>query len=79
MARSIPSGIASAITNASTRPFYAVDLLFDAPNQLYFHTGIGNKTIGSVTYQGVGDLLKISAVRSCEVIKISLAVLLKLE
>ena len=52
MARSIPSGIASAITNASTRPFYAVDLLFDAPNQLYFHTGIGNKTIGSVTYQG---------------------------
>jgi hypothetical protein len=62
MARSIPSGIASAITNASTRPFYAVDLLFDAPNQLYFHTGIGNKTIGSVTYQGLGDLFKVSAI-----------------
>ena len=62
MARSIPSGIASAITNASTRPFYAVDLLFDAPNQMYLHTGIGNKTISGVTYQGLGDLLQISSI-----------------
>ena len=62
MARSIPSGIASAITNASTRPFYAIDLLFDAPNQMYLHTGIGNKTINSVTYQGLGDLLQVSAI-----------------
>ena len=62
MARSIPSGIASAITNASTRPFYAVDLLFDAPNQMYLHTGIGNKTFNSITYQGLGDLLQVSAI-----------------
>jgi hypothetical protein len=62
MARSIPSGIATAITNASTRPFYAVDLLFDAPNQMYLHTGIGNKTISGVTYQGLGDLLQISSI-----------------
>ena len=62
MARSIPSGIATAITNASTRPFYAVDLLFDAPNQMYLHTGIGNKTISGITYQGLGDLLQISSI-----------------
>jgi len=62
MARTIPAGIASAITQGEIRPFFAVDLLFDSPNQIYLHTGIGNKTINSTTYQGVGDLLEISAI-----------------
>lgn len=62
MPRSIPSGLLSQINQPVMRPFYAVDLLFDAPNQLYFHTGLGNKTIGSTTYQGLGDLMSISAI-----------------
>jgi|SaaInl33SG_5_DNA_1037386.scaffolds.fasta_scaffold04700_2 hypothetical protein len=62
MSREIPAGIASAITEKVTRPIYAVDLLFDSPNQIYLHTGIGNKTFNSITYQGVGDLLKVSAI-----------------
>lgn len=62
MSRDIPVGIASAITEKVTRPFYAVDLLFDSPNQIYLHTGLGNKVFNSTTYQGVGDLLKVSAI-----------------
>lgn len=52
--------IAANLGKAEIRPFYAVDFeLDDTP--LHFWTGLGDLTLGSVTYTGAGNLLTISA------------------
>ncbi len=43
-------------------PFFALDLEFDSPNQVYLWTGYGDKTIGSNTYAGAGELLRIEPI-----------------
>ena len=51
--------IASSLNKDTIRPFFAVDLMFpDSP--LYFWSGLGDLTIGTVTYLGAGNLLNIS-------------------
>jgi hypothetical protein len=51
--------IASSLNKDTIRPFFAIDLMFDN-NPLYFWSGLGDLTIGSVTYLGAGNLLNIS-------------------
>lgn len=63
MARNILQEIIDASTKASVVPFFAVELLFDSPNQLLFWSGYGDLTIDGQTYTGAGDLLKVSDVR----------------
>jgi hypothetical protein len=58
MARSIPSGLLTALTAPSVEPFYAVEMLFDtAP--VRFWTGVGERVIEGNTYIGAGGLLGI--------------------
>jgi hypothetical protein len=72
MTRTVPSGFLTALSQATVEPFYAVEMLFDDTdgtlyssgsyqgNQaLRLWTGIGDKVIGSKTYQGAGQLLTI--------------------
>lgn len=50
--------IATNLGNATLRPFFAVDLMLDTP--IYFWTGLGDLTIGGVTYTGAGNLLDVN-------------------
>lgn len=63
MARSIIQEIIDASEKVTVVPFFAVELLFDSPNELRFWSGIGDLTIDGDTYTGAGDLLKVSDVR----------------
>lgn len=63
MARSILQEIVDASTKSNVVPFFAVEFLFDSPNQLRFWSGYGDLTIDGDTYTGAGDLLKVSDVR----------------
>ena len=59
MARSIPTGLLTALTGAAIQPYYAVEMLFDtAP--VRFWSGIGNRTIEGHVYLGAGSLMRIS-------------------
>lgn len=58
--RSLPEAIAYGVKGAEVRAFWAVDLLFDSPNQIYMWSGLGDLSLGGNTYTGVGDLLQIS-------------------
>ena len=51
--------IASSLSKDTIRPFFAIDLMFDT-TPLYFWSGLGDLTIGTVTYLGAGNLLNIS-------------------
>lgn len=62
MSRELNSTITNAITSDSLQVFFAVDLLFDSPNELYFWTGYGTKTINGTDYVGSGDVMTISSV-----------------
>jgi hypothetical protein len=58
MARSIPTGLITALTQGSIEPFYAIEMLFDtAP--VRFWTGLGDRAIDGETYIGAGTLLEI--------------------
>jgi len=59
--------VAVNLGNASIRPFFAVDLLFDTPQ--YYWTGLGDLTVAGVTYGGAGNLLDISALPETSEIK----------
>lgn len=61
--RDLDIEVINAIGKTVVRPFFAVDLEFDSPNQLYFWSGIGDLTVGGITYTGAGDLLQVSDVR----------------
>lgn len=62
MSRDLTSVVQTALTADEIEPFFAVDLLFDSPSELYLWTGVGDKTINSKTYQGAGALLQIEAI-----------------
>lgn len=61
--RSLNANISSAINSAALMPFFAVDLLFDSPNQIYLWSGAGDLTIDGQVYTGGGELLQISEIR----------------
>lgn len=64
MARtSLPAQVVSAASGTSYAPFWACDLLFDTPNELYFWNGIGPLDHAGNTYTGAGDLLDLSEMR----------------
>jgi len=63
MSRDLGTTISAAIEKRQLRPFWAVDLLFDSPNDLYFWSGLGSLTVDSLTYTGAGNLLQISDMR----------------
>jgi hypothetical protein len=63
MSRGLSGDILNAIAQETVYPFFAVDLLFDAPNQLYFWTGVGELVFEGVTYTGAGELVQISDVQ----------------
>lgn len=63
MSRDLISSLVDALGDDQFEPFFAVDLMFDSPSQLYMWTGVGNQTIDSKLYVGTGNLLGISMVR----------------
>ena len=63
MSRSLPATVTSEIAKDSLAVFWACDLMFDSPNQLYFWSGIGDLVLDGNTYTGAGDLLNISELR----------------
>ncbi len=62
MSRDISTPVNTAVAAAEIQPFFAVDLLFDSPNELYLWSGYGTKTIAGKDYLGAGELLAISSV-----------------
>jgi len=62
MSRDLTSVVSTALSADVIEPFFAVDLLFDSPNQVYLWNGIGDLTISSKTYLGAGELLQIAAI-----------------
>jgi hypothetical protein len=62
LSRALPAGLSAAINSSAYVKFIAIDLLFDAPNQLYLWSGIGETTIDGNTYTGAGELLGVSGV-----------------
>lgn len=63
MSRSLPATVTSEIAKDSLAVFWACDLMFDSPNELYFWSGIGDLVLDGNTYTGAGDLLNISELR----------------
>jgi len=59
MSREIGTGIATALEAVELQPFFGVQLYLDSGN-LFFWTGLGDLTIGGITYVGTGQFLKIS-------------------
>ena len=63
MTRDISTEIRTAIASDHVQAFFAVDLLFDDPNKLYFWSGLGAQTIDGIEYTGAGDLLGVSEIQ----------------
>lgn len=63
MTRTIPLETINAANKPTLRPFFAVDLSFDSPNELRMWSGYGDLTIGGTTYTGAGQLLQVSDIR----------------
>ena len=59
MSREIGTGIATALEATEVQPFFGVQLYLDSGN-LFFWTGLGDLTVGGITYVGTGQFLKIS-------------------
>jgi len=59
MSRTVPSALLTALSQETVQPYYAVELLF-ASGALRLWTGYSDRTIGSNTYTGTGNLLAIS-------------------
>lgn len=59
MARTIPAGLLTALTQTVTRPYYAVEMLFDT-TPVRFWTGVGDRTIQLQVYIGAGSLIQVS-------------------
>jgi len=80
------TGLTEALSEAEVHPFFAVELMFDirtidfngAPIEsgpIYLWTGLGDLTIGSITYLGTGNMLQISEVKETADIQASGATL----
>ena len=63
MTRGLPNEIAVASQAATVRPFFAVELLFDSPNELRLWTGVGDIEFEGDTYTGSGELMQISEIQ----------------
>lgn len=63
MARNLPSAVRNTLDDEVVPVFWACDLLFDAPNELYFWTGFGDLSLDGNIYTGAGDLMAISELR----------------
>lgn len=63
MTRAITQEIINASAKATVRPFFAVEALFDSPNELRLWSGYGSIVIEGNTYTGAGELLKVSDIR----------------
>ena len=61
MSRGLTSGMETAVSSDTVRPFFLVDLDFSSP--IYIWSGTGDLSHGGNTYIGVGDLLGISALQ----------------
>ena len=58
MSRTIPSALLTALSQPEVKPYLAVEFDFDSsPIRLW--TGYGDRTIGSDTYPGAGNLLSV--------------------
>lgn len=64
MARSLTSGMETAISGDVVRPILLLDLNFSSP--IYFWSGSGTLTIGTTDYLGVGDLLNMSTIEETQ-------------
>tara|TARA_R100001377_G_scaffold43808_2_gene24880 strand:+ start:20441 stop:20998 length:558 start_codon:yes stop_codon:yes gene_type:complete len=62
MSRTIPSVVLNALDDAVFNPFFAVELLFDSPNQIRLWTGVGDLSHGGHTWTGSGTLMSVSAI-----------------
>jgi len=68
MSRSLNSTITTALAADVIQPFFAIDLLFDSPNQVYLWNGVGTRSLtresdsSSQNYTGLGDLLQMDTV-----------------
>ena len=58
--RGLPNEITTYLDAATLQVFFAVELLFDSPNELRFWTGVGDLDFEGDTYTGTGDLMQIS-------------------
>jgi hypothetical protein len=63
MSRDLATAIANALDDDEINVFWACDLLFDSPNELYFWNGLGELSLDGNTYTGAGTLLQLSEVR----------------
>ena len=63
MTRGLPNEISVSAQAPTVRPFFAVELLFDSPNELRFWTGVGDITYDGDVYTGSGNLMQISEIQ----------------
>jgi hypothetical protein len=67
-------GLTAALSEPEVYPFFAIELMFDTrtiefaggtveAGPLYLWTGLGNLTVGGITYVGTGNMLQISEVK----------------
>jgi hypothetical protein len=66
MSRSLNSTITTALAADVIQPFFAIDLLFDSPDQVYLWNGSGTRSLtsdsGANNYTGLGDLLVVDVI-----------------
>jgi hypothetical protein len=62
MTRTIPSVVLNALDEDVISPFFAVELLFDSPNEIHLWTGVGDLDYDGKIWVGTGNLLAISAI-----------------
>lgn len=62
MSRELSSHVTDASTEDVIEPFFAIDLLFDSPNEVYMWSGRGNVVVNGNTYIGAGGLLNVSSI-----------------
>lgn len=63
MSRDLAAVISTALQGSEINVFWACDLLFDSPNDIYLWNGIGDLLLDGKTYTGVGDLLGVSEIK----------------
>jgi len=62
MSRTLPTVVLNALDDTTIHPFFAVELLFDSPNETRLWTGVGDLEYDDHTWTGSGNLMAISAI-----------------
>ena len=62
MTRTIPQVVLNALDDPVVSPFFAVEFLFDSPEEIRLWTGVGDLEYNNHTWTGSGNLLGISNV-----------------